>query len=788
MLPLRTLLFFFLSVFGLGALLYYTVLPQGPQLFYSFQQSELSLSTEMTFRVEKFTPEWVKVSLHGEPSLLTLARALLGAPRRSAAVPNARGTLALYTVSTYSFESHKKTTEIKVLDISNGQSSLITNEEKTSEPKWLGDGNEIVWLKEQEKGITHLIHGDSDDVGKNYIIGVVPAPISDVKLKPLERGKIAIAVVGKARPDGSLYNSEEEPKKHSSGLVYDGLMVRHWDKYVTRNKNAIWYGLLQQSKPHITETHGRYSLSNLTNALKDSHLESPVPPFGGTDHFDISSIGIIFVAKDPALNPATNTKSDCYFLPISDFSSPPSSKPRKIEVGGYEGAASSPVFSSSGLSASYLQMKENGYESDKNHVFVIPDFKTLPTGVEVLKPKDGKELWDRSPSAVTWGIDDKSLLLQAEENGKDLLFRLDLPSDLTDIVDPPHRLTETGAVSEVRPLADDSKLLFVSSTNLVDNSFYTIIDPSKPSEARLISSNSRNGTFFGLSVNQVSDIWFKGAGDYKVHAWVVKPSNFTEGKKYPLAYLVHGGPQGAWVDKWSTRWNPAVFAEQGYVVVTPNPTGSTGYGQTFCDAIHKSWGGRPYEDLVKGFDYIHQNLAFVDTDRAVALGASYGGYMMNWIQGHPLGRKFKALVCHDGVFSMANQISSDEQYFPIHDLGGEYWKAIEDWEKWNPARFTGNWSTPQLVIHNELDYRLPISEGLAAFNVLQERKIESRFLTFPDENHWVIKEENSLVWHTVVLNFINRFVGLPAYKEEENQGFEVQSSSFLTNDKKPTTN
>ena len=673
-------------------------------------------------------------------------------------MPNAQGTLALYTVSTYSFESHKRTSEIRVLDIDSDQSFLITNEKKTSEPRWLGDGNEIVWLKEQDKGITQIVHGDANEVGKSYVIDEIPAPISDIKLKPIRDGKIAIAVVGKTRPDGSLFNPEGEPKKLSSGLVYDNLMVRHWDTYVTPNKNAIWYGLLQRSKPHIMENHGRYNLSNLTNALVNTHLESPIPTFGGTDHFDIGEFGIVFVAKDPTLNPATNTRSDCYFLPITDFSTSPSTTPQKINAEGYAGAASSPIFSSSGLSISYLQMKENGYESDKNHIFIVPNLRISSTAIELLRTSDGKDVWDRSPSAVSWSVNDKSLLLQAEENGKDLLFRLELSPDLQNLVDPPLPLTETGSVSDVRPLAEDSGLLFVSSSNLVDNSFYTIVNPLKPSEATLISSNSRNGTSFGLSANQVSDIWFKGAGDYKVHAWVVKPSNFSETKQYPLAYLIHGGPQGAWGDQWSTRWNPAIFAEQGYVVVTPNPTGSTGYGQAFCDAIQKSWGGLPYEDLVQGFDYIHENLPFVDTNRAVALGASYGGYMINWIQGHPLGRKFKALVCHDGVFSMANQMASDEQYFPTHDLGGEFWKAMEDWEKWNPARFTGNWSTPQLVIHNALDYRLPISEGLAAFNVLQERKIESRFLTFPDENHWVLKEENSLVWHTVVFNLINEFV------------------------------
>ncbi|MCJ1424988.1 hypothetical protein MMC29_002876, partial [Sticta canariensis] len=666
----------------------------------------------MTIRANKFTPE-----------------VLLSAPRRSAAVPNQDGTLALYTVATYSFRSHKKTAEIKVLNIKNGQSNLVTNDEKAREPVWLGHGNELIWLKEGEKGATQLIHGDADDIGTTYIVGVVPGPVSNLKLRVLGDGKAAIAVVGKARPDGSLYNPELEPKKYSSARVYDSLMVRHWDTYVTPNRNAIWYGSLEK-------LNGRFTASNLTNALKNTQLESPIPVFGGTNHFDIAGTGVVFVAKDPTLNPAANTKSSCYYLPVSSFSAPPSQNLQKFVVKGLEGASTGPVLSPNGVSAAFLQMRQNGYESDKNQIVLIPDIREPSIIVEVLKSNDGKGLWDRSPSAISWSQDGRSLYLRAEEHGKGLLFHLDIPATPLDINELPRPLTNSGHVSDVKPLSADSPLLFVSSSNLIDNSFYTVIDPSKPSNARQISSDSRNGTSFKLSNEQVSDIWFKGSGDYKVHAWVLKPSNFTEGKKYPLAYLIHGGPQGAWNDEWNTRWNPAVFAEQGYVVITPNPTGSTGYGQAFCDAIRNSWGGLPYEDLVNGFSYIKENLDFVDTSRSVALGASYGGYMMNWIQGHPLGREFKALVCHDGVFSMANQISSDEQYFPNHEFGGPFWTAIKNWERWDPVRFTGEWATPQLVIHNALDYRLPISEGLAAFNVLQERGVESRFLSFPDENHW----------------------------------------------------
>ena len=504
---------------------------------------------------------------------------------------------------------------------------MITNEEKTSEPNWLGDGNRILWLVSGEKGVTHVMVGDAGEVGESYSAGIVLGPISDVKLKVLGPGSIAIAVGGKAKPDGSLYNPENVPKKFSSGLVYDSLMVRHWDEYVSPNKNSIWYSILQKSKP---ESGGRYSLSKLTNALKDTHLESPIPPFGGLDHFDISTTGLAFVAKDPSLNPATNTKCSFYFLSLSSFSNPPTSLTQKIEVEGLEGACSSPAFSPNGRAAAFLQMKKNGYESDKNRIILVPDLEDLSTAVEVLKSDDGKGLWDKSPQEISWSSDGNSLFLQAEDIGRGLLFRMDASPTPSNSTKLPEKITESGYISNVRPLASNSSHLFLSSTNLIDSSLYTIVDPSQPSNTRQLSSHSRNGTSLGLCKEQVSEIWFEGAGDDKVHAWVMKPSNFDSTKKYPLAYLIHGGPQGAWCDQWSTRWNPAVFAEQGYVVIAPNPTGSTSYGQDFCDAIHNSWGGLPYEDIKNGFEYIKFNLSYVDTDRAVALGASYGGYMMNW--------------------------------------------------------------------------------------------------------------------------------------------------------------
>ena len=705
---------------------------------------------------------------------------MLSAPRRSPGTPSPDGKLVVYTQSTYSFESHTKANEICILDVSNGQEVCISKDSKASEPHWLGNGYDIVWLKEGENGNTSFIISDASEPAKTYTAGTVSGPVSSLKLHVIEAGVVAVAVAGQANPDGSLFNPKDEQKPHSSARIYDSLFVRHWDRYVTPQRSSIFTALLQKSQPKVTSRSGKYSLLGFSNALQGHKLESPIPTFGGTDHFDISSKGIAFVAKDPELNPATHTRCNLYYVERKDPMDVSVAPIASIPIMGIDGAATSPVFSPDGRSIALLKMVADGYESDKNRIILVHGLPGNTSSerfnsaaqyqtTELLSTSDGKGGWDRSPSAVMWSTDGQKLLLQAEDEGHGSLFELDLSVPPT----PgwrPRKLSSWGYVLDVAPLAWDSDLLFVSSNSLVDNSTYTIIDPSVSdvnANSTIVSSLSNGGSLFGLSPQQVSSFWWQGAHDIEVHALVMKPSFFKPGIKYPLAFLVHGGPQGAWNNQWSTRWNPAVFAEQGYIVVCPNPTGSTGYGQDFTDAIRNEWGGLPYEDLVTCMDHIQTEMGFVDMDKCVALGASYGGYMMNWIQGHDLAKRFKALVCHDGVFSMTAQVASDEQYFPIHDLGGPLWKRQEVYDKWDPSRFLGRWETPMLVIHNELDYRLTMAEGLSAFNVLQMRGVKSRFLSFPDENHWVLGQENGLVWHLVVLNFVNGFVGLGGVKDRE---------------------
>ncbi|KAI8632039.1 prolyl oligopeptidase [Xylariaceae sp. FL1651] len=697
----------------------------------------------MTIRATKFTPE-----------------VLLSAPRRSAAVPNCTGKLALYTVSQYSFESHSRSYAVRVLDISTGNSTQLFDNPSYTEPTWISE-HEFIFVNEANNrdAVSYLMMADASKPGSSPLtIQGFKCAISNLKAKDIGNGIVAIALTAPTSVTGEMHDALKAKKPHSSARVYSSLFVRHWDTYVTKQKSAVFYGALKKD-----EKSGNYGLrgSGLVNALAGTKFECPVPTFGGAGDFDISKKGLVFLSKDPELNPAIWTKTDLYYVPLKTFTEEKPPLPQIVKTGKLQGYTGSPTFSHDGSKVAFTRMRHKQYESDKTRLMLIPDIDDLSNVQQFYDTDDGEGGWDLRPESIVWSNDDTELYVTAEQEGRQLLFKL--PSAPLDAKELPQPLTQHGTIGSISNLSNDDSRLFLTSTSLVDSSSYMILDPTSKNSS-LVSSSSKEGKTFGLSRSQCDEFWFKGAGDYQSHALVMKPSNFDPAKKYPLAMLIHGGPQGAWGDSWSTRWNPAIFAEQGYVAVMPNPTGSTGYGQDYVDAIALNWGGRPYNDLVNCFEHIAEHLPYVDTNNAVALGASYGGYMINWIQGHPLGRKFKALVCHDGIFNTLGDWATEELFFVIHDMGGTTWEQRELYEKWDPSAFVGEWATPQLVIHSELDYRLPIAEGLAAFNALQTRGVPSRFLMFPDENHWVLKPENSLVWHKEVLGWINRYTGLDTSK------------------------
>lgn len=483
-----------------------------------------------------------------------------------------------------------------------------------------------------------------------YEVTTIKARISNIKIKELTNSTVAFVCSASATPDGQLSNPATAKKPYSSAKVYTTLFVRHWDEWLGEDKNSLWYTALEKKNGRFTLTgHG------LVNALAGSKLESPVPPFGGTGDFDISPTGLIFVAKDPELNPALYTKTDLYYVPLKTFTEEQPPSPQIVETPGLEGYTNSPVFSHCGRKVAFTRMCSKQYESDKPRLMLLPDIGDLSKTEEFFATDDGEGAWDYRPETILWSADDKLLYVTAEKNARVHLW--EVPSNPADAKDTPSVIkTADGSVNDIRLLgeADSSSKLLLSSTSLVDNSCYSIVDPSA-NTTDIVSSNSKQGKTFGLSRSSIGDITFKGAGDYDVHALVVRPSNFDEKKKYPLCFLIHGGPQGAWQDGWSNRWNPAIFAEQGYVVVSPNPTGSTGYGMALQNGIKGQWGGRPYEDLVKAFEHIEENMPYVDTDRAVALGASYGGYMISeLLRGCPKAMKDRGWV----LISRRKQIGS----------------------------------------------------------------------------------------------------------------------------------
>jgi dipeptidyl aminopeptidase/acylaminoacyl peptidase len=405
-----------------------------------------------------------------------------------------------------------------------------------------------------------------------------------------------------------------------------------------------------------------------------------------------------------------------------------------------------------------LCKKEDGYAADKNRIVLVTNFQTGESK-EIFASADGTGEWNLSPSAISY-ISNGSLLVQVDLEGRQVLYQLDLssrpnpptPADLK-LFDG---LMPFGSVMDVTPLPGKSKRVLVSC-----DSFYRsrqVIIQDLPAQASGISQPSAlRGEDFGLSKGQVDQIWFPSDEQRQIHAWVVKPSYFNPKQKYPLLYVIHGGPQESWRQGWDMRCHLALFAEHGYIVVAPNPTGSTGYGHQFTDGIQGSWAGKPYSDLERGFDYICESLDYVDAEHAVALGLGYGGYMVNWIQGQGLGRRFKALIADNSTFSLFSHLSSSTQHSILHGLGGPPWLNPETWRKWDPAQHAGNWKTPQLLIHGEMNRQHPVSDALAAFNTLNLQFVQTALLIFPDEDFRIRSPENLLLWYRTVLKWLEQY-------------------------------
>jgi dipeptidyl aminopeptidase/acylaminoacyl peptidase len=395
-----------------------------------------------------------------------------------------------------------------------------------------------------------------------------------------------------------------------------------------------------------------------------------------------------------------------------------------------------PTFSPDGKSLAVRMMKRAGFEADRERIGIID--------VASRKLRVVTEGWDRSAGSIAWSADGRTIFTDTDNVGNHSVFAIDVASGNARLV------VDKGTNAAPRPAGD--RLVFVRDT---------LKSPAEIYSAKLDGSDVKQITHLNdarvkaITWGDYEQFSFKGAKGDTVHGYVVKPAGWRGGK-VPVAFLIHGGPQGSFGDHFHYRWNPEVFAGHGYGAVMIDFHGSTGYGQAFTDAIAKDWGGAPYDDLMMGLDAALAKYPWLDKTRMTALGASYGGYMINWINGKT--DRFKALVCHDGnLDERMAYFNTEELWFPEWEHGGVPWEKAESYTKHNPIDLVKNWKTPTFVIHGGLDYRVVDTQGISTFTALQRKAIPSRFLYFPDENHWVLKPQNAKLWHEEVLAWIDRW-------------------------------
>ena len=524
-----------------------------------------------------------------------------------------------------------------------------------------------------------------------------------------------------------LAQQQESPLK---ARLYEGLLYRHWDEWSDGRRSHLFVVSLEDGEPRDL-TPGPYE----------------VPPFslGGPDGYDISPDGFeVCFPMNASDSPALSTNSDLYVVPIEGG--------EPVVITSNPAADVSPVYSPDGRFIAYRAQARPGYESDRVRLMV---YNRNTGDVASLT-----ETLDRGVSSISWSPDSARLFFTAEDRGREPIFTVPVEGGGTRVAvfgDAHH--------GDVQLTPDGKAVVYSGHSGSHPVEIFRGSSSGGPPE-RLTHLN--DGVLSEYESTPLEEVTYESADGASMSGFLVKPANFDFERKYPLLLLVHGGPQGAWGESWSYRWNPQVFAGAGFVVFMPNPRGSTGYGQALTDAINGDWGGMVYEDIMAGVDYVLRR-PYINKDQLVAAGASYGGYMINWMLGHT--DRFQAFVSHAGVYDLRSMFGSTEElWFPLWEFRGAPWENQQMYEQWSPSMFVKDFRTPTLVVHGQKDYRVPVTQAMQLFTALQLRKTPSQFLYFPDEGHWILKPRNSIYWHETVIDWLKRWIDQPYRKPRRQAG------------------
>lgn len=669
--------------------------------------------------------------------------------RVGAPVPSPAGKWVVFDCVDVDLDANTRISHLWIVPANGGESRRLNPTANHEErPRFSPDGRRLIWTSKATDP-TQIWMCDFDSgagalVGKPYQVTNISTGADGGIWSPDGKDIVFVsAVYPDCKDDACNKQRDEELKKSKvKAKVFSRLFYRHWNAFsefkrshlfVVSAESAVEAGVSPATSPESQPA--RLPLQK--NAPRDlTPGDHDVPPFslGGQDMYAISPDGqeLAYTSNIDEVE-ATSTNDEIFLVPMSGGTA------KKISTS--PGADTTPLYSPDGKYLAWRSQARAGFEADK--------WRLLVQDRQSGETRDVTKKFDRSMGSFAWAPDSEFVWFTAEDHGESPISSVDAAQE--------KQLREVARVH-----ADDlvfgpgNRLFFTRMSIAAPNEIYRLdIPESKGSAAAVTHIN--DALLSQIDMQPLESFTFKGANDEEVQGFMVKPPGFDPNKKYPLKFLLHGGPQGAWGNEWTYRWNAELFAASGnYVVVMINFHGSTGYGQKFTDSISGDWGGKPFVDLMKGLDYVEKTYPFIDKNREAALGASYGGYMANWILGHT--DRFKCIVSHDGTFNTESVYGTTEElWFPNWEFGGPPWEKRENYRKWSPHEYAANFKTPTLVVHGQLDYRLDVSQGFDLFTTLQVLKVPSKMLYFPDEGHWVLKPQNSRLWYKTVNDWIDQW-------------------------------
>ncbi|HEY0529415.1 MAG TPA: S9 family peptidase [Gemmatimonadaceae bacterium] len=637
------------------------------------------------------------------------------------------GKLVLYSVRTTDVNANRRTTVTMLAPVSGGAARQFPDASTpATEARWSPDGRRIAYIAKDQLWIADASGANARQISRvnSGAAGPVWSPTGD-----------RIAFVSGVYPDcDSDACNIERAKAADTGKVKahiaDNLLYRHWTEWTPETRSHLF----------VVSTDGT-SQRDITAAVK---YDVPPGPFGGSEAYAFSPDGreLAYTAKDQGREDAWSTDLNVYTVPVTGGSP-------AVITSDSRGADQNPVYSPDGRTILYASQARAGFESDRQRLMAYD--RTTRTSTELLPS------WDRNADSYAFSPSGDAIYLTTVDASRTKFYRI----------------SRRGAGWSQPQLLTSGANNFALSVSRDGRTIAWLQDAAeRPAEVMVASvgaagltaprrlTHENDPLLARLKLNPAEDFWFKGADGDSVQGLIIRPPQYETGKKFPVLLLIHGGPQGEWLDQWHGRWNFELFASPGFGIVAINPRGSFGYGQKFTDQISQDWGGKAYTDLMNGLDAALARNAWLDSTRMGAAGGSYGGYMTNWIAGHT--SRFKALFTHAGVYNLENMYGATEEiWFSDWEFGGPYWNptAMENvYRKWSPHLFAANFRTPHLIVVGELDYRVPYTEGLSLFTALQRQGVPSRLIDFPDEGHWIGKPQNQRLWWSEALGWFKRYL------------------------------